>query len=183
MDSSIVGKCCRVSAAISHTEWEPVGVPALVEAQFSLHSLLIWASTDTEPILGDQIWQPLSLYSAVLCLLGSALSKPEPQQQICPHANTPISLPPLPPVALSCCPPSVVQCLFAATFTGSPKVRVSQGSHELRHGEWSELQVQSLLPPQKDVLIRGHALAGLTAPDLPTTLSLRLKSQELLPSQ
>lgn len=72
MDSSIVGKCCWVSGAISHNEWEPVGVPALVEAHFSLHSLLIWPSTDTEPILRDQIWQPLSLCSAVLFLLGWA---------------------------------------------------------------------------------------------------------------
>lgn len=72
MDSSIVGKCCWVSGAISHNEWEPVGVPALVEAHFSLHSLLIWPGTDTEPILRDQIWQPLSLCSAVLFLLGWA---------------------------------------------------------------------------------------------------------------
>lgn len=72
MDSSIVGKCCWVSGAISHNEWEPVGVPALVEAHFSLHSLLIWPGTDTEPILRDQIWQLLSLCSAVLFLLGWA---------------------------------------------------------------------------------------------------------------
>lgn len=83
MDSSIVGKSSRVSGAISQNEWDPVRVPALVKAHFPLHSLLIWASTDTRPIPGGQIWQLLYLSRAVPLLLRLNFEQAQTLRYVC----------------------------------------------------------------------------------------------------